>query len=230
MKYIINHQITFSNEDRTLSLLNDIENTIVLSAPASRLLLTLIINKNVPLTREYLLKTVWVEYGFTASGSNLNNYISELRKSLTYLDANFMGIITIPKVGFQFTAHIETSISEKNNLDNLDTLHASLSILAPHDDKEKNKNDTDNPNVKSSITNRKNSGHYKFFIEKNNISIIMFSIPLIIIFIFTFIIPHHKIKNENSRFIFSTGNCNIYLLDDFSTLSNEEIITKVEKN
>lgn len=234
MKYIINHQITFCNENRTLSLLNNVENSLVLSAPASRLLLTLIINKNTPLTREYLLTTVWEDYGFTASGSNLNNYISELRKCLTHLEPNFAGIITIPKVGFQFIAHIETLLSEHLQPENVTTLHIASPLLTP-DDNTPTGNEFNNTNKnfkkKPSQQPYDNRLYYlKLFIKKNTVVLIMITLPLIIIMIYLYLISHNEIGTENSRLIFTKDNCSIYALDEFTILSNEEIIQKIEND
>ncbi len=37
------------------------------------------------LTREYLLETVWDKHGLHASGNNLNQYVSILRRNLSLL-------------------------------------------------------------------------------------------------------------------------------------------------
>ncbi len=230
MIYIINHQITFCNEDRTLSLLNDIENSLVLSSPAARLLLTLIINKNTPLTREYLLTTVWEDYGFTASGSNLNNYISELRKCLKHLEPNFSGIITIPRVGFQFVAHVETLLSKQPQQENTATLHISSPILVNSTDHIDTKDKIDDNSNSFSQSEGKPRNAQKSPIRKNVLIFAMISLPLIIVMIYLFLINNNRMALESVRFIFKKDNCNIYALDEFTILSNEEIMQKIDDN
>ncbi|WP_413507998.1 winged helix-turn-helix domain-containing protein [Serratia proteamaculans] len=108
MKYIINLTISFDLDSRKLSLYNDERIFIELTKPATRLLMELIKNNQVNIAREELLNNVWLNYGFSASNAGLNNYISELRKSLVTLEMNREVIITIPKVGFRLDADIQT--------------------------------------------------------------------------------------------------------------------------
>lgn len=219
MKYIINHQITFCNESRTISLLDNTENSLVLSAPASRLLLTLVVNSNVPLKREYLLSTVWEDYGFTASGSNLNNYISELRKSLAQLAPEFAGIVTIPKIGFQFTANIETSLRQDNQQDTLSALQVVPPIIVNNEDLLSNEDEIKNYKHKK-IENQR---------IKNRYIICFIILPLIILLTYYLSIPNYSPRIESSNFIYTQDNCDIYSLDEFNSMSNNEIMQVIEK-
>ncbi|AJJ18737.1 DNA-binding transcriptional activator CadC [Yersinia intermedia] len=111
MKYILNLTIVFNPSEKILMELNDEERAVTLSNPASRLLLEFIKHQNEPIERDVLLKNVWEDYGFTASNSNLNAYVSELRKALAAFGEDPQIITTIPKYGFQFTARIESVLS-----------------------------------------------------------------------------------------------------------------------
>lgn len=106
MKYIINLSIVFNVDTRVLTLKNDDNLFITLSKPAARLLCELIINNNVTLSREDIIRTVWTEYGFTPSTATLSNHISELRKAFESLGLNKEIIITVPKTGFRMEAEI----------------------------------------------------------------------------------------------------------------------------
>lgn len=219
MKYIINHQISFCNESRTISLLDNLENSLVLSAPASRLLLTLVVNSNTPLKREYLLSTVWEEYGFTASGSNLNNYISELRKSLAHLVPEFVGIVTIPKVGFQFTANIETLLPQNSQQNTLSALQTVSPIIVSDEMQLKNESITHNKKNKKVFI-------YKF---KTPFVIFLFTLPLIILLFYYISIPDYSPQIESSKFIYTQDNCDVYSLDEFNSMNNNEIMQVITK-
>ncbi|MFA3781237.1 transcriptional regulator [Yersinia sp. 1652 StPb PI] len=130
MKYILNLTIVFNPSEKILMELNDEERAVTLSNPATRLLLEFIKHQNQPIEREVLLKNVWEDYGFTASNSNLNAYVSELRKALTALGENPQVITTIPKHGFQFTARIESILSTAQP--ELDTGEERYDIAAEH--------------------------------------------------------------------------------------------------
>ena len=108
MKFIINLTIVFDVDNRKLSLYNDDRIYIELTKPATRLLLELIKNNEIDTSRDELLQSVWVNYGFVASNAGLNNYISELRKSFIALEMSREVIKTIPKLGFRLTADIQS--------------------------------------------------------------------------------------------------------------------------
>ncbi|MGG5836811.1 MULTISPECIES: winged helix-turn-helix domain-containing protein [Enterobacteriaceae] len=110
MKYIINELIEFNTDDGTLYLpaSNDV---IKLALPAARLLETFLSSEGRELTREFLLETVWDRHGLHASGSNLNQYISILRRNLALLGCKDL-IITLPKVGFILNSDINIRSEE----------------------------------------------------------------------------------------------------------------------
>ncbi|WP_347299477.1 winged helix-turn-helix domain-containing protein, partial [Clostridium perfringens] len=85
MRYIINNKIKY-HEDR--SELVDINAELPpqpLTATLNRLLSTLVRNNNLVLSRDTLLTQVWEAHGQVASGNNLNNTISILRKMFAAL-------------------------------------------------------------------------------------------------------------------------------------------------
>ncbi|AWS50763.1 winged helix-turn-helix domain-containing protein [Providencia rettgeri] len=224
MKYIINHQIIFCVDSRTLLLQNRSENSLILSSPASRLLQLLIINKNTPLTREYLLTKVWEDYGFTASGSNLNNYISELRKSLSYLEPNFSAIVTIPKVGFQFTATIETLLLENTQPETLLLTQPSDTMVPVPKDTENNVDHT----AVSEKKKRPSTNKTKHLLKRNSAIFTLLLLPLVITLAYYLSMSNTRLPIEHRKFIFTQGNCTVYSLDEFTILSEQEINKKME--
>ncbi|BEM64690.1 transcriptional regulator [Serratia marcescens] len=107
MHFILNKKINFSAESGRLSIINEKENSVLLSKPATRLLFTLIGKANVIISREELLKSVWEDYGLTPSNNNLYIAISEIRKSFLALGEAEAIIKTIPRVGLKLEAEID---------------------------------------------------------------------------------------------------------------------------
>lgn len=112
MKYIINLSVVFDADAKVLVLKNDPHLYVELSKPATRLLCELIINNNVTMVREDIIKTVWVDYGFSPSKASLSNHISELRKAFDSLGLTKEIIITEPKIGFRMEAEIHPVIKK----------------------------------------------------------------------------------------------------------------------
>jgi DNA-binding winged helix-turn-helix (wHTH) protein len=107
MYFILNKTVKFYPDINELSIINEQHNSIVLSKPASRLLLTLIQNANDVVSRDYLLKNVWEDYGYTPSNNNLYMAISELRKALSSLGGEGEVLVTIPRVGLKLEAMVD---------------------------------------------------------------------------------------------------------------------------
>ncbi|EGB2808513.1 winged helix-turn-helix domain-containing protein [Salmonella enterica] len=78
-----------------------------MAATTRRLLAVLISNHGNPVERDCLLKKVWDDNGMRSSNSNLNQYISILRKQLLQVGLPDNAVITIPRVGFMFSPDIE---------------------------------------------------------------------------------------------------------------------------
>lgn len=110
MKYFIDRLIVFNTDDGTLHLPSS-DDVIKLALPAARLLETFLSSDGRELTREYLLETVWDKHGLHASGSNLNQYVSILRRNLALLGCHEL-IVTLPKVGFKLNAAISVEVQD----------------------------------------------------------------------------------------------------------------------
>ncbi|BEM60669.1 hypothetical protein SME22J_45300 [Serratia marcescens] len=112
MRYIINNNIKYHEDRSELVSLHDDIPPIVLTATLNRLLSALVRNNNLVISRDTLLTQVWEAHGQVASGNNLNNTISILRKMFASLGEGEI-IVTLPRQGFMFTAAaLETADSQ----------------------------------------------------------------------------------------------------------------------
>jgi len=105
MIYIIDDQITYNSDDCTLNHIPTQE-ALSLSISAGRLFEQLLNSQGEILARETLLTEVWDKYGLRGSNSNLNQYLSILRRALAAYDCENL-IITIPKVGIRLNTEIK---------------------------------------------------------------------------------------------------------------------------
>ncbi|MDT8208564.1 MULTISPECIES: winged helix-turn-helix domain-containing protein [Serratia] len=116
MRYIINNNIKYHEDRSELISLHDDIPPVVLTATLNRLLSALVRNNNLVLSRETLLTQVWEAHGQVASGNNLNNTISILRKAFSSLGEEEI-IVTLPRQGFMFTAaELHTMDSQAESL------------------------------------------------------------------------------------------------------------------
>jgi len=104
MIYTIDGSITYNTDDCTLSHLPTQE-SLSLSISTGRLFERLLISEGDILSRETLLTDVWDKYGLRGSNSNLNQYLSILRRALAAYGCENL-IITIPKVGIRLNTDI----------------------------------------------------------------------------------------------------------------------------
>ena len=103
---IISNDVLFNEEEGQLvNQAADI--SVMMAASTRRLLEILILNQGNPVGRDSLLKMVWDDNGMRSSNSNLNQYISILRKQLGQVGLPDDTVITIPRVGFMFNPEIE---------------------------------------------------------------------------------------------------------------------------
>lgn len=102
MKLLLNNTVIYNSYDGTLQLANDdSDNEILTLTPtANRLLELLTRHHGSPMERDVLLVEGWDKFGLKGSYSSLNQYISQLRKTLLKFTGESDIIITIPKVGF----------------------------------------------------------------------------------------------------------------------------------
>lgn len=103
MLFILNKRIKYNEHEGTLQDTNDASNSVLLAKPACRLLSIFVRNNENLIYRKQLLDEVWGDFGLKATDSNLNNYISGLRKTLAGFNEIDM-IITYPRKGFKFSA------------------------------------------------------------------------------------------------------------------------------
>lgn len=105
MLYIIDDEIIFDNDGRSLYHKSVPDEAISVSETACRLLHYLVQNPNIVLGKEKIIEEVWGKFGFSGSGNSLSQYITILRKYFTAY--GFSQIIkTVPKYGFSFNADI----------------------------------------------------------------------------------------------------------------------------
>lgn len=124
MYFILNKMVKFLPATSELSLVNDVGNSVLLSKAATRLLNELVKRSPEIVSREFLLKSVWEDYGYTPSYNNLYMAVSELRKSFSILGEVNDVIITVPKSGLRFDATID--ILERNNLAPEEEVYSTL--------------------------------------------------------------------------------------------------------
>ncbi|MCO5784642.1 winged helix-turn-helix domain-containing protein [Citrobacter meridianamericanus] len=106
LMYIINNEVYFNEEDGHLEN-RAAEVSVLMAASTRRLLAVLIKSQGNPVERDILYKTVWDDNGMRSSSSNLNQYISILRKQLIQVGLPDNAVVTIPRVGFMFNAEID---------------------------------------------------------------------------------------------------------------------------
>ena len=85
MRYNINARLIYDATDGTLTLPGSSEPDSQLSITASALLYFFLRHTGV-VSRDEVLKKVWDDNGLTSSNSNLNQYLSMLRKTFRHYD------------------------------------------------------------------------------------------------------------------------------------------------
>lgn len=102
MRFDIEGFITFDTEDA--SLVNVLTgDCIELSQTSTRLLAELLNHQGDLLSRNEIFQSVFDKYGARASNSNLNQYISTLRRNLCDLGVEKEIIVTVPRIGFKIS-------------------------------------------------------------------------------------------------------------------------------
>lgn len=104
MIYIIDDQITYNSDDCTLSHIPTQE-SLSLSISSGRLFEQLLNSGGEILSRDTLLTEVWDRYGLRGSNSNLNQYLSLLRRALAAYGCQNL-IMTLPKIGIRLNPEI----------------------------------------------------------------------------------------------------------------------------
>ena len=104
MRYNINASLIYDAADGSISLPGSHAPDTQLSITASALLLFFLQHQEV-VSREEVLKKVWDDNGLTSSNSNLNQYLSMLRKTFRHYDIENI-ILTISRGNLQFNPDI----------------------------------------------------------------------------------------------------------------------------
>ncbi|CAI2430462.1 transcriptional regulator [Serratia proteamaculans] len=127
MKFLINEKILFNEDKSTIEALEDSIKPVMLTGTLCRLLSLLVRNHNNLLERDFILSNVWDEYGKTSSHSNLNNYISVIRKLFKeFGEADI--IVTVPKQGFIFSVFTINIVDGR-----ADIINKNNTSFCPHD-------------------------------------------------------------------------------------------------
>ncbi|HKS35485.1 MAG TPA: winged helix-turn-helix domain-containing protein [Enterobacteriaceae bacterium] len=106
MFYTINNNINFRDNDGLIWLDHDEASSIVLTTTTSRLLAFLLERQGDVVNRDEILSHVWDAHGLRSSNNSLNKYISDLRNIFRNLGLSEEIIITVPRIGFMFSADV----------------------------------------------------------------------------------------------------------------------------
>lgn len=112
MRFDIEKLIQFDTENATLvNLLTG--DSIELSLTSTRLLAKLLSHHRDVLSREEIFQSVFDKYGARSSNSNLNQYISILRKNILELGVEKEVIVTIPRIGFRISENVSITFDDE---------------------------------------------------------------------------------------------------------------------
>lgn len=106
MFYTINNTINFRDSDGLIWLDGDEASSIALTTTTSRLLAFLLERHGEVVPRDEILNFVWDAHGLRSSNNSLNKYISDLRNIFRNMGYSEEIIITVPRIGFMFSADI----------------------------------------------------------------------------------------------------------------------------
>ena len=105
MKCILNSEILYNEGIFSLESL-DGKTAVALSPSAGRALTFMIGNVEKECRKKDLIAEIWGKHGFVVGDNSLNQIIVQLRRAFMILDKNRMYIVTIPRVGYKFTAEV----------------------------------------------------------------------------------------------------------------------------
>lgn len=205
MKFMINGAVQYNSSDGTLLCLDSHMDMLTLTRLSSELLLFLINNNGISISRDAILFELWEKRGLSASSNNLNNYVSMLRKALAQCGYPDL-ITTIPKYGFLFDAEITVVIDERGS-EKPESESISSSVADAVDPVKADK--IIDHGLKSCLAKRK------------------LTMALLLVGLMTLFLPNiynvlrlHSLRTE----IFSMDQCRFYLLGDESKRINRSFI------
>ena len=126
MRYKINATLYYDACDGSLTLPGSDQPDTHLSITANALLFFFIRNPGI-ISRDEVLKKVWDDNGLTSSNSNLNQYLSLLRKTLRYYGVENI-IITIPKGNLELNPEVVIELVDDQPRYKIDAGEESVSI------------------------------------------------------------------------------------------------------
>ncbi|SQH14976.1 transcriptional regulator [Providencia heimbachae] len=135
MKYKINALIIYDPADGTLSLKEDQVDT-QLSITANALLVYFMKNRGV-ISRDDVLTAVWDDNGLVSSNSNLNQYLSLLRKAFRQYGIENI-IVTVARGRLEFNPEVSVELIDKKGLDpiahisNLSEIQEATVVSSPN--------------------------------------------------------------------------------------------------
>lgn len=100
MVFTIFNTVKFRSEDGAMWNIDHPNRRLSLTTIPARFFTYLLENANKMVDREELLNNIWHKYGLEPSNNSVNQYISQIRKSLIELGCNEDIIKTIPRMGF----------------------------------------------------------------------------------------------------------------------------------
>lgn len=131
MRFDIEGFITFDTEDASLvNLLTG--DCIELSQTSTRLLAELLNHRGDILSRNEIFQSVFDKYGARASNSNLNQYISTLRRNLSDLGVEKEIIVTVPRIGFKVAEDVIVNNDREYRTPFLEEKEAKPTADEPH--------------------------------------------------------------------------------------------------
>ncbi|MFN3070741.1 transcriptional regulator [Serratia sp. J2] len=210
MKYIINLVLFFDSNTRMLALKNDDTLSMELSKPANRLLCELIINNNITLAREDIIKKVWADYGFSTSVATLNNNISELRKAFSNLGFDREIIVTVPKIGFRMEAEIHPANKKDKLVEEMKTEVENVAIM-----------DESSPQINEHVLSPSEDQADK--VQKQSgpkTSVLVAGIGILVTAVTVGITLTILLQSEVIRPVTTIGKCSIHSLSNTPTRSN----------
>jgi DNA-binding winged helix-turn-helix (wHTH) protein len=131
MRYNINARLIYDATDGTLTLPGSDEPDSQLSITASALLYFFLRHTGV-VSRDEVLKKVWDDNGLTSSNSNLNQYLSMLRKTFRHYDIDNI-IVTVSRGMLQLNQDLSIAIidAEPSGVDAPHPSGATAETAAP---------------------------------------------------------------------------------------------------
>lgn len=115
--FLINSMIAFTDDEW---LLRNVETSdeIILSPTSCRLLRYLLVHQGDVVSREDIFAQVFDPFGVNVTDNNLNQHVSQIRKTLSHLGLEEQIIVTVPRVGFMVPAGVSIIITENAPIQN----------------------------------------------------------------------------------------------------------------